>query len=157
MVEDKKVSSYTAYFYAGLVVPYEQRMEENDRIIVLRSYETPIEASLAKTKLDAYGIPCFLSEENIGNLYPIQNPRFSGVRLHLFQKDAEHARQVLQETVTLAEDDLTICPRCRSKRIELDYSHKFSSRLLKILVALTLGLLPPSKKVYRCLDCEHEF
>lgn len=131
-------------------------MEEDDKIIVFKSFDTSMEASLAKTKLDAYGIPCFLTEENIANLYPIQNPKFSGVRLHLFLKDVEQAQQVLSEIILQTEEELTRCPRCRSTRVDMDYTKKLSSRILSVLLALFLTLFP-LKKVYRCLDCEYEF
>jgi DNA-directed RNA polymerase subunit RPC12/RpoP len=131
-------------------------MEEDDKIIVLKSFYTSVEASLAKSKLDAHGIPCFLTEENLANLYPVHNPRFSGVRLHLFLKDFEYARQILAETILLTDEELTRCPRCRSTRVELDYTKKLSSRLLSIVFTFFF-LIFPLKKVYRCQDCEHEF
>ena len=45
-------------------------MTERDDIIVFRKFETSIDANIVKSKLDAYGIPCFLTEENMANLYP---------------------------------------------------------------------------------------
>lgn len=69
----------------------------SDKIIILASYDTVVEANLAKTKLDAYGIPCFLTEENFTNLYPIRNAIFPGVRLHVFENDKERAEEVLKE------------------------------------------------------------
>ena len=38
-------------------------MQEN--IIVLDSYYEPLAAHLARTKLEAAGIPCFLTNENL--------------------------------------------------------------------------------------------
>lgn len=70
-------------------------MEERDEIIVFRRFENAFMANVAKTKLDAYGIPCFLSDENLSNLYPFQN--FLAIRLHLFAKDADWAKSVLTE------------------------------------------------------------
>lgn len=70
---------------------------ETDRIIIYKAYDTVIQANLAKTKLDAYGIPCFLTEENFTNLYPLRNDIFPGVRLHLFEKDRDRADEVLRE------------------------------------------------------------
>lgn len=131
-------------------------MEEDDKIIVLKSFDTSIKASLAKSKLDAHGIPCFLTEENLANLYPVQNPRFSGVRLHLFLRDFEQARQVLAEIILLTDEELTRCPRCQSTRVELDYTKKLRSRFMSILFTIFFALFP-LKKVYRCIDCEHEF
>lgn len=130
-------------------------MKDRDNIIAFGSFENSMEASLAKAKLDAYGIPCFLTEENLASLYPIQNPRFS-VRLHIFQKDEAQVREVLTETVVLAEEDLTRCPRCQSTRVEYGYSKKLSWRLTSILFSLLFVLFPP-KKTGHCLDCDHEF
>lgn len=72
-------------------------MEEEDKIIVFKRFENAIAANIAKTKLDANGVPCFLTEENLANLYPLQNFPAMGVRLHLFEKDTEWARSVLSE------------------------------------------------------------
>ncbi len=68
-----------------------------DKIIIYSAYDTPILANLAKTKLDAYGIPCFLTEENFTGLVPIRNDLFPGVRLHIFEKDTDRAREILAE------------------------------------------------------------
>lgn len=72
-------------------------MEERDEIIVFRRFENAIDANIVKTKLDANGIPCFLTEENLANLYPLQNFLAMGVRLHLFSKDVEWAQSVLND------------------------------------------------------------
>jgi len=68
-----------------------------EKIIIYAAYDTPIQANLAKTKLDAYGIPCFLTEENFTGLYPFRNELFPGVRLHIFEKDSERVREILSE------------------------------------------------------------
>ena len=129
--------------------------EKQERIIVYRSFENSMDGNLAKAKLDAFGIPCFLTEENLANLYPIHNPRFS-VRLHIFEKDYEQAHEVLSEMVPLEDDQLIRCPRCRSTHIEMEYTQKFSSRFISILVTFFLAVFP-LRKVYRCQDCHHEF
>ena len=71
-----------------------------EKIIVYQAYDTVMDANLAKTKLDAYGVPCFLTEENFTSLYPIRNDIFPGVRLHIFEKDSDRAREILQEENT---------------------------------------------------------
>lgn len=71
--------------------------EAEDKIIIYAAYDTAILANLAKTKLDAYGIPCFLTEENFTGLYPFRNEIFPGVRLHIFEKDTGRAREILLE------------------------------------------------------------
>ncbi len=68
-----------------------------EKIIVFDSYNTGVEASLVKTKLDAYGIPCFLSGENFTGLYPFKNELLTGVQLHIFEKDLAQVREILKE------------------------------------------------------------
>ncbi|MEQ8302565.1 MAG: DUF2007 domain-containing protein [Cyclobacteriaceae bacterium] len=70
-------------------------METQDKIIVYKGFDSGVEANLAKTKLDAYGIPCFLTDENFINIYPIRNDIFPGVRLHIFEKDKPRVTEIL--------------------------------------------------------------
>ena len=69
-----------------------------DKIIIFDSFDTVVEANLVKTKLDAYGVPCFLTEENFTSLYPLRNAIFPGVRLHVFEKDVERVKEVLADS-----------------------------------------------------------
>lgn len=69
----------------------------NDKIIVFSAYDTPILANLAKTKLDAYGVPCFLTEENFTGFFPLRNQIFPGVRLHIFEKDKAQVAEILTD------------------------------------------------------------
>ena len=78
-------------------------IEPEEKIIIFRAYDTVVEANLARTKLDAHGIPCFLTDENLTNLYPIRNAIFPGVRLHIFEKDYEEVNSLLEEN-QLGED-----------------------------------------------------
>ncbi len=68
-----------------------------EKIVVYQAFDTVMLANLAKTKLDAYGVPCFLTEENFTGLYPLRNDIFPGVRLHVFENDVERVREILIE------------------------------------------------------------
>lgn len=72
-------------------------MSEQQPIIVYSSFETAIEANIAKTKLDAYGIPCFLSDENLAGLYPLNYLKQGNVRLHIFESDQERVQEILTQ------------------------------------------------------------
>jgi hypothetical protein len=72
-------------------------MDETEKIIIYTSFDNVIAANIAKTKLDAYGIPCFLTEENFTNLYPLRNDIFPGVRLHVFERDFEQVKEILND------------------------------------------------------------
>jgi len=125
-------------------------MEGKKRIIVLQTFNNHIEANIIKTKLDAYGIPCFLSQENVTLL--TTHLLSGGIRLHIFEEDQEQVVQLLTEEYIKAheEDDLLKCPSCNSKRI-LDFSTKRfdPASLVKFILQLT--------KQHYCLDCEAEF
>lgn len=130
-------------------------MEEE--IVVYRKFENTIEANIVKTKLDAYGVPCFLTEENLSNLYPGQSFMFFNVRLHLFVSDVERANQIMEEHNLIVNDEIsTKCPNCKSINIKRDYSESLKNKFDAFVDSL-LALFVPVKKVYHCEDCRHEF
>ena len=123
-------------------------------IIVFRHYESAIDANIAKSKLDAYGVPCFLTEENMSNLYPGPNLLAMRVRLHLFEHDRERAEQILSENNLSVENETTVrCPNCQSPRIERAFP-KHSADSLKYLL---FGVFFPDEKINHCLSCDTEF
>ena len=71
--------------------------KDNDKIVVLKQFESAIAANIAKTKLDAYGIPCFLTDENLAGLYPLPNMTSMQARIHVFENDIERANEILKE------------------------------------------------------------
>ena len=134
-------------------------MQDHDDIVVLQRFDNVIEANIAKSKLDAYGIPCFLTEENMASLYPgASNMMNSNVRLHIFRHDVERAQQLMTENALSVNDDTILqCPKCRSKNIERDFPKKLTESFWSSLRYLFFGIFFPDKKVYRCRDCETEF
>lgn len=56
-----------------------------------------VTANMECNVLKENGIECFLSDENIVQLYPMFSSPFSGIRLHLFEKDKDSAENILQE------------------------------------------------------------
>jgi DNA-directed RNA polymerase subunit RPC12/RpoP len=128
--------------------------ETEDKIIVFESYETVMSANLVKTKLDAYGIPCFLSDEHFVGLYPIRNELFPGVRLHIFEKDQERVKEILAEQKAVETEELK-CPYCRSLNIKTVSANQ--GILSTMITSLLLGLFLHPKKRYQCLDCTKEF
>jgi DNA-directed RNA polymerase subunit RPC12/RpoP len=124
--------------------------DPSDKIIVFCAYDTIVEANLAKTKLDAYGIPCFLTGENFVGLYPIRNEVFPGVRLHIFETDFDLVKETLTEVL-----EERSCPYCQSKNIDREVTEENKSH--KVITALTSGILFPDRMVFKCRDCLREF
>jgi len=128
--------------------------ESEDKIIVFESYDTVMTANLVKTKLDAYGIPCFLSDENFVGLYPIRNDLFTGVRLHIFEKDHARVKEIVGDQHDREEEKIS-CPFCQSQRIVLKVSKK--GFLQELYSTLLSGLFLRPKNIYRCQECHREF
>lgn len=128
--------------------------ENSDEIVVFQHFDNAIDAHIAKSKLDAYGVPCFLTEENMANLYPGQSLYAFKIRLHIFAADMERAVQVLAaENLSIEGEASLTCPRCHSHRIERAFPKKEADNLLFIL----FGVFLPHKKINHCLNCDHEF
>lgn len=128
--------------------------ESEDKIIVFEAYDTVMAANLVKTKLDAYGIPCFLSDENFVGLYPIRNELFPGVRLHIFEKDKERVNEILIEQ-NISEAETIHCPHCGSQNVQEDVAKK--GLLNEMITSVMIGLFLNPKKVYRCQSCLKDF
>jgi hypothetical protein len=71
--------------------------EENDKIIVYTSFHSAVDANIPKTKLDAYGIPCFLSDEHLVGLHIFTYQSLGTVRLHIFEADTQRVKEILEE------------------------------------------------------------
>lgn len=127
---------------------------KDEDIVVLKYFDNAIEASIAKAKLDAYGVPCFLTEENMAGLYPGQSLNAFKIRLHLFASDRDKALQLLVgETLSVHGEEGTVCPECHST----DITRAFPKKSADTLVYLIFGVFLPHKKVNFCVDCGCEF
>lgn len=127
----------------------DSQMENPKPIVVIHTFRDVIEANIIKAKLDAYGIPCFLTEENLTSLTSAFLS--GGIRLHIFGEDRDRVSEILVSVLrNTDDDDLPKCPKCRSKRI-LNTSQRLINPALIVRFLLQL-----SKKHF-CLDCDTEF
>jgi len=61
------------------------------------TFDTIIDAHIAKGRLDAVDISCSLMDEYLVQTDMLYSPALGGIKLQVDQKDAEQARQVLAE------------------------------------------------------------
>ncbi|MCB2378474.1 DUF2007 domain-containing protein [Hymenobacter sp. BT635] len=129
-----------------------------DRIVVLESFVDPITAHLAKSRLEAEQIPCFLTNA-LNRLY---GPATGGVHLHVRQQDAEAAAEILRYqtvfmTATRADDepgpDIVHCPKCDSTDVAFGPAPRNTYSLPMLMLSVLLG----RGKRYHCSHCRHEF
>jgi DNA-directed RNA polymerase subunit RPC12/RpoP len=125
-------------------------MNQEDRIVVLREFDNAIQANIIKTKLDAFDIPCFLTEENLANIYPAQPVLSIGVRLHVFQNDVDQANIILEEQNLSVSEESVMCPRCGSNHIE------HPSRIIN-MIRSTFSFIFNVPEHYNCLRCGNDF
>ena len=73
-----------------------------DEIVTLETYYERMLAEIVRARLEANDIPCFLSDENMGSIYPAYNQGGGGIKLKVFAKDVARCREILAEN-----DELT--------------------------------------------------
>jgi len=136
-------------------------MAEN--IIVLDSFYEPLAAHLARTKLEAAGIPCFLTNENLVSLNRMYSPVAGGVRLHVYQRDAAQAAEVLRELPAmravpggLAEPTTATperCPRCGSDEVTYDAAAEPGAAHWFVALLSRLRRYPLQGRAHHCFHC----
>jgi hypothetical protein len=139
---------------------------KQENIIVLDSYYEPLAAHLARTKLEAAGIPCFLTNENLVSLNRMYSPVAGGVRLHVYERDASKAAEVLREPAVmqasrggLAEPnangatDSAPCPRCGSADVSYDAAAEPGAAHWFVALLSRLRRYPLQGRAHHCFNC----
>ncbi len=136
-------------------------MQEN--IIVLDSFYEPLAAHLARTKLEAAGIPCFLTNENLVSLNRMYSPVAGGVRLHVYQRDAARAAEILREPPVMravpgglaepAAPETARCPRCGSDEVTYDAAAEPGAAHWFVALLSRLRRYPLQGRAHHCFHC----
>jgi len=79
-------------------------MSKEEEIVTFETFYDPILAEIIRTKLEANGIPCFLADENMGSIYPAYNQGGGGIKLKVFERDAEKCREIIDRNDEINED-----------------------------------------------------
>ncbi len=85
-------------------------------MIVIARYSFPHQALLAKSSLEAAGIPCFIADEYTINMQWLYSDAMGGVRLFVEKADAEKALEILNTDYSEAVDAIVNTPRFTTKR-----------------------------------------
>ena len=129
-------------------------------IVLLDSFADSFAAHLARTQLDAAGIPCFLSNE-----HRPYGSALGSVRLFVRAQDLATAHEVLHaqrapmhavapDSPTGTEASIIRCPRCHHPDVLCRHQPQPTDNLF---VKLRLWLLAPEKPQCHCFACGFDF
>lgn len=72
-------------------------MPQPDDLVVIDTFANGFDANIALTKLRDCGVPCMLSSELWNSVMAVPGASFDAIRLYVFARDADHAREILAD------------------------------------------------------------
>jgi len=135
-----------------------------DRFVTIANFaftSDPVsQAELAKIKLEAEGIKCFLPGKNFIGIDWLCSAVAGGVKLQVKESDTKKAFEILQDggkvNIEALDSNLTpeptdvLCPKCNSDDIEY---RKFSRMAFYLGILFFRVPLPLPLKSYKCNNC----
>lgn len=128
------------------------------RLVVVASYASPVEAHLARSRLEAAGVDAFVADEHIVAVHWLCSSAVGGVKVQVRLRDLDAARLILEapairssRSARFVTDDLSAprCPRCGSLEVERRYARRVS---LASSILLGFPLVWPRRRA-RCRTC----
>lgn len=124
-------------------------------------YQYSSEAQIVKGRLEADGIPVFLSDNLTIDTDPLVSNAIGGVKLKVLAKDALKAQHILETIKKYSVDDngnTIFCPNCNSEKIDLFSTIKDIKSFFAFIFGVLFSALPfYTRHKYRCEDCKTEF
>lgn len=75
-----------------------------DKIVVYKTFENPMEANVVMLRLKDAGFNCFLTGENTALVYPVFDTSISGIQLHVFENEVQEINKLLAEEPMIGEE-----------------------------------------------------
>ena len=121
----------------------------------VRSFDNSFKANITLTKLESYGIECYLYDEQTVNMNPIYSNAIGGIRLMVKEEDLEETRQLLQK---FDEDYLQSvkCPECGKPDISLISKPGATNFFTAILTWAFSSYAIAPESIYQCSNCKYE-
>lgn len=128
-------------------------------MITIAHYTNPLEAHIARGRLESEGIEAFVADENIVWANWLLSDAVGGIQLRVAMEDSIRARRILNEVAGLPESEaVTIddtsrrCPGCGSNTLR---ASTLLSRLAFLSIALVSFPLPFTRQLQHCRQCRH--
>lgn len=124
-------------------------------LITIARYSLPYEAHIARSRLDAEGIPAFVADEHTINMQWLLSDALGGVRLQVPEAHVDKALAVLAEDreQDLLEEqgvDAVPCPHCGSE--DTEYQQIGRRWAFLVFIGLDFPLFPVRDGI-RCRQC----
>lgn len=125
-------------------------------LVTIARYSHPFDAQVAKSRLEAQGLPAFIADEHMINMLWLYSQAMGGVRLQVPRSCAREALVALGEddsqVVEREQGDSTFqCPQCSQEGATL----QIRGRRLAFLSILLLNVpLWPIRRELSCLVCK---
>lgn len=135
-------------------------LKKTSMLVQIASYTTPLEAHLARGRLESEDITAFVFDENHVWSNWMLSTALHGVKLHVYAKDAERAKTIIEShnrgEFALEETNETAicCPRCNGIEIERGRLSWKSALLVANLANIPLYFRWATLK---CRRCDHEW
>jgi hypothetical protein len=120
-------------------------------LVTVASFDTPVQANILASRLEAEGVQCFLADAETIGLHGLLANAVGGVKIQVRESDGPKAAAIVRENSTSSARP---CPRCGSREVR----REGMSILTGALAVLTLGVLALFFPVYWiCRSCSHRW
>lgn len=131
-----------------------EAIKQSSAPVTVGWYLHPVEAEIARGRLESEGIPAFLHSSGHSQLdWPI-TLALGGIRLQVPPGVASEAGDILASVEPLPHGEEDDCPKCGSTETVLE---ELSWRVAFLVVRLLHVPLPFSRRRKKCLDCESKW
>jgi len=130
------------------------------KLVTLASFDNAIDAHLLRSKLENEEIPCFIFDENMITLNPLNNIIVGGIKVKVMEEDLNAAQQIVNhisaQPIRNNDGTFLACPNCGSSHITPGV--KTTNLFGFIFWILMLGQYPLNmKNKYLCQQCKKVF
>jgi len=124
--------------------------------ILLRSYDSYINAHTTLNRLGEEGITAYLKDEYTVTIDPFLSNALGGIKLMVYPDDYEEAVELLRAFDKVYRNAVS-CPECGSH--EVDYVSKPGPKnwIAAIVSWFMSSYAIALEQVYQCSDCHHQF
>lgn len=129
----------------------------NDKLVLIQSFNNPIDAHIIKGLIESNGIETWLFDENIAYTNPVLTTAVGRIKLMVREEDVDEVLKILQsETIDESEEEKIVCPNCGSSHI----FRKSKTNWKAVFIMLVSFVSTPTggrKNFYDCQHCGHEW